>query len=315
MRGEWMESEIREQPALWSEHANRYESEIRQFVAGRSFDSVVVVARGSSDNAGLYARYLIEISVGIPVVLAAPSVLTRYGRRVRFGRTLALGISQSGAGPDVSEVLQSIREDGGATLAITNTEGSRITQAAEGTLLLGLGEERSIAATKSYSASLLAIYGLARALGGDLPSSEGRLPGAEWVEHCRLAAMDQAGYLLRSSLVFLLARGIDFCTAHEAALKLMECALLPCKAYSRADFEHGPKAIAGPGTATIVFGGDALGLEQLGSLPVVAPSFSRDLLAPLGDIVFAQWLALFAARARNLDPDRSEVLRKVTQTR
>ena len=305
MHGEHMEAEIREQPSALA--AARF-FECLGDLELRQPECVLLIARGSSDHAALYARYLIEVHLEIPAVLAAPSVWTRFGKRPRYRNALAVGISQSGAAPDVAEVLAAMREDGHQTLAITNTEGSRITQAAEHTLLLGVGEERSIAATKTYTASLLAMYELVRTLGGRL---EGPVaPDEAWVEKARSSAQEGLGPVLRCSPLFALGRGYGFATAQETALKLMECALLPCKAYSTADFEHGPKALAGPGSTSVVFGEPASGeVVQAPEAPVSAE------LKPLWDIVFGQWLALLAARARGLDPDAARNLSKVTETR
>jgi glucosamine--fructose-6-phosphate aminotransferase (isomerizing) len=315
MLGQYMEEEIRQQPALLAKGTASYGKVLREAVAGRSFDMVLMAARGSSDNAALYGRYLIEVFLGIPVAMAAPSVLTRYGRHVRYQNCLAVGISQSGAAPDVAEVLSSMREDGHATLAITNTAGSRLTTEAEHHLLLEAGEERSVAATKTYSASLLALYELARALGADLPDPSPSLPTEDWVERTLEAAQCASGPVVRCEPVFSLGRGFGFSTCHEAALKLMECALIPCKAYSSADFEHGPKALAGYGSAVVSFDGAKEGLAAQGGVILEAPQAPvPESLTPISDVVFAQWLALTTARARGLDPDKPQHIRKVTQT-
>ena len=113
---------------------------------------------------------------------------------------------------------------------------------------------------------------------------------------------------------FALARGYRFCSAHESALKLMECALLPCKAYSTADFEHGPKALAKHGTAALVFGDAPAGLADAGCVVAQAPPSGPEECSPLFDALFGQWVALLAARARGLDPDTPEGLSKVTKT-
>jgi glutamine---fructose-6-phosphate transaminase (isomerizing) len=276
---------------------------------------VLLAARGSSDNAALAARYWFEVFLGIPVVLAAPSVLTRFGAKIRYPKCLAVGISQSGAAPDVAEVLGQLRADGHTTVAITNTAGSRLTQEAEVSLLLDAGHEQSVAATKTYTASLLALYSLVRSLGGDMPSPELCLPDDDWLEttYDRAAALN--GVILRSSPVFSLGRGFGFSTACEAALKMMECALIPCKAYSYADFEHGPKALAGHGSAAISFEQPSFDLAGQGCEVLQAPEAPAPApLKPLWDVVFGQWLALLAARARALDPDDPRHIKKVTET-
>lgn len=315
MLGQWMEQEIRQQPQVLSANASRYFDELKDKLSGKSFDMALLVARGSSDNAAFYARYLIEIHLGIPVSLAAPSVLTSYGRHVRYSKCLAIGISQSGAAPDVAEVLASCREDGHTTLGITNTPESRLTQTAEHALLLETGAEKSVAATKTYSASLLALYQLVRALGGDLPDPISTLPTDSYVNNMFERATQESGVIVRSNPVFALARGYSFCTAHETALKLMECALIPCKSYSSADFEHGPKALAGHGSAVISFDGKKEALAAQGAHIIQAPTDEMpECLRPIKEIIFGQALALLAARARGLNPDDPRHIQKVTET-
>jgi glucosamine--fructose-6-phosphate aminotransferase (isomerizing) len=317
MLGQAMEAEIRQQPSILRENSSKYYAELKSALQGRSFDMVLLAARGSSDNAALYARYLFEIHLQIPVTLAAPSVLTRYGSKIKYKNCLAIGLSQSGAAPDVSEVLGSMRSDGHFTIGITNTEGSRLTQVSEFSLQLGCGLERSVAATKTYSASLLALFQTARALGADLPDPSADLPGEEWLFESELAATLGLGPILRCNTIFALARGYQFCSALETALKLMECALLPCKAYSTADFQHGPKALASHGSAAVVYGEPLPFLTTQGAASVAAPTIPSRIpehLWPLWDIPFGQFLALGAARARGLNPDDPQHITKVTET-
>lgn len=313
-----MESEIRQQPLVLAQNAPHYYDQLHTFFRERrDFDMVLLAARGSSDNAALYARYLIEIHLGIPVSLAAPSVITRYKSHMRYRRCLAIGISQSGAAPDVAEVLGYMKEQGHTTLAITNTADSRLTTVATETLLLNCDKENSVAATKTYTSTLLALYQLVRALGGDLP--EPKLPDDRWIEASYQVASEFAGPLNRCNPIFSIARGYGFSTALETALKLMECALVPCKAYSAADFEHGPKALAGHGSAAISYFGSLPGLRDQGCeiLEVESPlenSPETEPIFPIWDIVVGQWLALLVARSRGLDPDKARHLSKVTET-
>jgi glucosamine--fructose-6-phosphate aminotransferase (isomerizing) len=314
MKGQLMEREIADQPAVLSSQTGRYFEELRATFGGFRPEMALLAARGTSDNAALYARYLIEVHLGIPVSLAAPSVVTRFRARVAYPRCLAVGISQSGAAPDVAEVLAQMRRDGHATLAITNTPGSRLTEEAEFALLLGAGDEKAVAATKTYSASLLALYQLVRALGGPLPDPAGKLPDVAWLGKASEAAERALGPVLRSPVLFALGRGYGFATAQETGLKLMECALLPCKSYSTADFQHGPRALAGHGSAAVVYGEAPDGLREQGCIVLEAPACPETELAPVWDIQFGQTLALYAARARGLDPDQPQHLSKVTLT-
>lgn len=316
MPGRHMEFEIREQPETLRNGASTYFPFLAERLAGQDVDLVLLAARGSSDNAALFARYLIEVHLGIPVVLAAPSVWTRFQARPRYPRTLAIGISQSGMAPDVAAVLEAMRADGHSTLAITNVADSRLADTAQHTLLLNTGREHSVAATKTFTATLLALYETVRALGGtkSLPEPVD-LPDDSYVQECFDLVPNIAGPLVRGNPLFMLGRGYTFSTAQEAALKLMECALLPAKPYSSADFEHGPKALAGPGSAAVVFEGNADVLRHYGCDVIEPPKLTvTEELLPFWLTVFAQVTALHCSRVRGLNPDDPRFLRKVTQT-
>lgn len=292
---------------------------------GKSFEMVVLAARGSSDNAALYARYLIEIHVGIPVSLAAPSVATVFGRKLRYPKALAIGISQSGAAEDVAAVLSNMRSAGHTTLAITNTPGAVVADAAQFVLDLGVGVESAVAATKTYTASLLALYQLVRALAPEAPLPEPSLPDTAWLDACAAHAQIGAAAVVTvaehrseaqpGSCVFSLGRGYSFSSAHETALKLIECALVPCIPLSTADFQHGPRVLAGPGSVAIVYGDRPERLTDDGCTAIRPPETTRTPDVPIREAIFAQWLALQAARYRGIDPDHPAGLEKVTITR
>ncbi len=322
--GTWMEQEIRSQPDVLAPRLDRFGDQLAELLKGKRFDSVLLAARGSSDHAALYARYLIEVFVGIPAVLAAPSVWTRYGGSVKYSNCLCVGISQSGAAPDVSEVLEAMGSQGHQTLAITNNPGSQVAKSASLVLDIDVGKESAVAATKTYSASLLAVFQLARTLAAN---SGKPMPGCEFSENSFYRALSLSmqraeesaasglGPILRFSPLFVLARGFSFASAQDTALKLMECALMQAKAYSTADFAHGPRAIAGAGTAAIVFGEAPADLAAQGCAIVQAPkSELTPEMAPIDEIFFGQWCALLAARARGIDPDKAPFINKVTRT-
>lgn len=312
--GQNMEREMREQPQVLQSNAQSYLQSAEEAIRKQKPKMILLAARGSSDNAALYARYLIEIHLQIPVSLAAPSVITKYKSQIQYPDCLAIGISQSGAAPDVSEVLAYMREQGHKTIAITNTAGSRLTQTAEHTILLNAGSENSIAATKTYSASLLALVQVIRALGAEIPDPISAIPTDEWLDKTSQVAADNSGHLVRNSPIFCLGRGYNYCTALESALKLMECSLLSAKSYSTADFEHGPKALAAHGTASIIFGEVPESIKTTGTTLIQDPNPDQGIYAPLKSIIFGQWLALYSARARGLDPDQAQNLSKVTKT-
>lgn len=314
-----MLEEIREQPKLWRERAGAL-FEQAQGTAPPSL--VVFVARGSSDNACLYARYLFEVHLGVPCSLAAPSVITRFQATPRYpAGTLVIGISQSAAAPDVAEVLQAARRIGCTTLSITNAVEGPVVEAAERKILLGAGEERSVAATKTFTLSLLACYQLARALGATLPE-----PPKEWRLPDDDLARSHATAAVQAAILFTLGRGFHFGIAQEAALKLMECALLPSKPFSTADFAHGPIALVGPETAALLFGSDSedptakeihTRAEVAGCQLLQAPVQSElpEELRPIPAAAFAQLVAWHAARMRGLNPDNPRNLSKITRTR
>lgn len=315
MLGRFMASEIGEQATVLRAKAEAYLGTAKAALGGKRFDLAVLAARGSSDNAALFARYLFEIHLGIPVVLAAPSVFTRYNAEVRYPNSLVIGISQSGAAPDVAEVLSVLGARGLTTLAITNTESSRLATTAQHTMLLDVGPERSVAATKTYTASLLALYQIARAMGADLSEPKPFLPDRAWIEHCEGLARTHASALVAAQNVFVLARGYSYASAMEAAIKLMECALIPAKGFSWADFQHGPTALAIAGSGVVTFGNVGEGLEARGCTLLRSPDpAGPEELRPLREIVYGQFLALYAARLRYLDPDAPPNLHKVTET-
>jgi glucosamine--fructose-6-phosphate aminotransferase (isomerizing) len=317
MLGQAMEREIFEQPDVLARNVDEYLAQARRACWGGDLDLILLAARGSSDHAALYARYLFEVYLQIPVSLSAPSVITRYGSNVRYRRTMAIGISQSGAAPDVAEVIKKLRQDDQVTMGITNTADSPLTRVAENSLLLEAGPEKSVPATKTYTTTLLALYQTARALGAKLPDPSPYLPDQNWLFTVKKQAEQDAPAVLQSNPVFMLARGFSFTTALEAALKLMESALIPAKGYSTADFEHGPRALAGEESMAIGFGSMPQGLEAQGCVTVLAPTPSAEIpeaLLPIWHAIYAQFLALSAARLKEIDPDTPQHIRKVTRT-
>lgn len=305
MNGELMASEIREIPEAL--HRANYHISL----AG-PFKQVLLAARGSSDHAALYARYLIEARLRLPVALAAPWIVTRKGGAV-YEDCLTVGISQSGAGPDVLAVIEAMRKAGHMTVGITNDAASPLASQAEVCVPLRVGPERSVAATKTYTASLLALYELVRSLDDSLPPPSGLLPDAAWVESCCLAAQADAKILVGGDPVVALGRGYAYATARETALKLIECARIPCQAFSSADFEHGPKALVTGDTVAVAFSGERIAAGTT-LFPPLAPSDISEELLPIWHSIYAQWLAYWSARYRDLDPDSPPYLAKVTKT-
>ena len=299
---------------------------------------VLVAARGTSDNAARYAQYALGLTCRLPVALAGPSLVTLYDSPLHLRGALVIGISQSGRSPDVVETVAAARLAGTPTLAIVNDPESPLARAAEDVIPIHAGVERSVAATKTYTAQLLAVALLASSLSGSRKHSEGlgALPDAVGdALDVEPAARRAAKGLAEAGRVVVLSRGLNYPTAHEIALKLKELALLEAEALSGADFRHGPIALAGPGLPAVVVSppGTApeadlaalaeelrrrgspvlcIGPSGRGSLPV--PRLP-ELLSPIVSVIPGQLLAFHAARARGLDPDAPRGLTKVTETR
>jgi len=293
---------------------------------------VVLVARGSSDNAAIYGRYLLEPAVGRPVSLAAPSLFTLYDARVDYSGWLAIALSQSGATPEIVDVLARMRAAGARGVAITNDESSPLAEEADAVVALGAGEELAVPATKTFLAQLAAFAIVAEALGPVPWDTMEGLPDhvAAVLEGSARAAAEEVGDAVGMIAV---GRGYLFAIALEAALKLKETALLHAEGLSAADFRHGPIAIMEHGFPVLALSAegaaarDMADLEQRlrGRAPLLrlAPDPSAALpipagipeaLTPIVAVVRAQQLALEVTLARGLDPDAPPGLSKVTST-
>ncbi len=316
--------------------------EFRRFARRRRFRLVLLVARGTSDNAAVFGRYLLELNCGIPAALVAPSLYTLYHVRVDLRRVLVVGISQSGKGPDVNWVLESARRQGAYTVAITNEARSPITHAADEVFLVRAGRERSVAATKTYTGQLLLLYLLASALGEGvtLPRLSAIPDRAERALGLAPQVRELAGCYRAMRHCAVVARGLHYANAFEWALKLMETCYVVAERFSAADFLHGPIAMIDkdfpvlllnpPGKA---FGGltrlaqrlrrlraDTLMItsEQArvpaGTRVLRVPGKIAETYSPIPYIIPGQLFAALLAEAKGLDPDRPRSLHKVTQT-
>ncbi|TMG26895.1 MAG: SIS domain-containing protein [Chloroflexi bacterium] len=324
-------AEIAEQPevaarllAHGAEAANTIASRIRE-VGPRGF---LIAARGSSDHAALYAKYLFGARNQYLVALAAPSLFTHYARPPRLDGQCVIGISQSGQSPDVVAVLEEARRQGVLTLAITNDPRSKLADAADLVLALEAGPEVSVPASKTYTASLLALALISQAMSPD-PAFESALnavPGAIASALEREMSVEALVPSLTGPRAIVLGRGFNFSTAEEIALKLSETSYVLARAWSVADFEHGPIAVVEAGLpALIVDGGGHVGanleavkvrLEEKGCkvLHLVDASGLPEELTPVTLAVSGQLLAHRVAVARGFDPDSPRTIQKVTRT-
>ncbi len=343
-----MLEEIRQQPEALERTLQAELRRIEAFqtlVAARRPRLVVLAARGTSDNAALFGRYLLEITTGIPVSLAAPSVYTLYDAALDLRDTLVIGISQSGESTDTNLVLERARARGALTVGITNERGSTLARLAEWPFLVRAGREKSIAATKTYTGQLLMFYLLAWALGGairldDLRRVSGWAAAALRLEDDIRERCQRYRFMTDAVVV---GRGLNYATAFEFSLKLMETCRIIAERFSAADFLHGPIAMverslpvflfapAGPTwtsmsqtldrvatlKAELLIVTDRANAQaaQAASRPaVVIPARLEELYTPIPYIIPAQVFAAALAEEKGLDPDRPGGLTKVTRT-
>jgi glucosamine--fructose-6-phosphate aminotransferase (isomerizing) len=339
--------EIHEQPKVLRTLLDLEQPTTQKLVTAirqRQIGYVLIAARGTSDNAGRYANYLFGALNGLPVALAAPSLYTIYKRPPRLQNALVLGISQSGKSPDIVSVLADARRQGALTVAITNFADSDLAAQADYVVQLHAGEERSIAATKTYTAELMAIAMLAANLTGEpeLLAALAQTPEAvaqvlDVDEHVRTVV--QRYRYMQACVV--IGRGYNYASAYELALKLKELTYTIAEPYSSADFLHGPLALIQDGFPAIVLAPSGIMLPEMQDFievlrkrdaePVVISDDSATLhsgrvqipllasvaewISPITAIVPGQLFALHLASARDFDPDHPRGLRKVTETR
>jgi len=340
-----MLSEIAEQPAALaltiSEERNKI-AKLGQILKGRDIDLIVLVARGSSDNAALFGRYLLEITTGIPVSLSAPSVHTIYNAKLKLDHALVVGVSQSGEGEDINRVLENARQCGAYTVGITNEPSSSMTNLVDETLLTQGGRERSVAATKTFTGQMLLFYMLAAELAYDRSAIR-----YEAIPDFVSAALEQRPAILElvQRYVFMencvvVGRGLAYANAYELALKLMETCYVVAERFSSADFLHGPLAMVERHFPVILFAPPGAMLAGVKSLierlrelhaetlaitseietaglctrSIIMPRDIDEFLAPIPYIVPGQLFAALLAEAKGLNPDAPRSLSKVTRT-
>src|SRR5882672_3678732 len=273
-----MLEEIAEQPSALASTIKEERGKIArlgQFLKQRDIDLIVLVARGSSDNAALFGRYLLEITTGIPVSLSAPSVHTLYGAQLRLQNALVIGVSQSGEGEDINRVLEHARAGGAYTVGITNEPASTMVSLVDETFLMRGGRERSVAATKTFTGQMILFYMLA----AELAQRDCGLQYDLIPEFCERALEQQPAILeLVQRYVFMencvvVGRGLAYANAYELALKLMETCYVVAERFSSADFLHGPLAMVERHFPVIMF-----------APPGVMLSGVRDLMRRLGEL-------------------------------
>ncbi len=342
-----MLDEIRQQPAVL---ARILKTELpralkfRAVLEKRQPRLIVLAARGTSDNAAQFGRYLLEITTGIPVSLAAPSISTLYGAKIDYRDALVIAISQSGESTDTNFVLEQARKQGALTIGITNEAQSTLAKLAQQVFLVRAGKEKSVAATKTYSGQVLVFYLIALALGGDIRVSDlEKIP--EWTAHAltledEIERLSERFRFMEQAVV--VGRGLNYANAFEFALKMMETCYVVAERFSSADFLHGPIALVEKNFPLFLFAPSGVtwpsmlemihklcmlkaemvvvtdqsnralppGLPRVLTIPARVP----EVFTPIPYVIPAQLFAAYLARQKNLDPDQPRTLSKVTLT-
>ncbi|MGB3437990.1 MAG: SIS domain-containing protein [Actinophytocola sp.] len=337
--GARMAEEVAEQPAVFDSLVARREdvAAVARLIAERRPRFALLAARGSSDHAALYAKYLIEVLLELPSGLVSPSTTTLYGARPDFTDVLYLSVSQSGGSPDLVAATEAARAQGALTIAVTNTPSSPLSDAAELSVDIKAGDELAVAATKTYTATLLSLYLLVDAVRGG--SGEAVAGIGELAATALAAPIEDAVARFRDiDRVVTTGRGYSSATAAEAALKLAETSYLGARSYSGADLLHGPVAAIDDRTGVVAVtskghGGTAMldvveTVRERGASVLAVGSSASDVradlriavpetaeeIAPILEILPLQRLAHALSIARGGDPDNPRGLNKVTRT-
>ncbi|MFW5867417.1 MAG: SIS domain-containing protein [Armatimonadota bacterium] len=339
--------EIHEQPEAIRQTLKREGdriAEVADVLRERRPRLVVLAARGTSDNAGTYLRYVIGVVNGMVLAPAAPSLLTAYGSHMQIEDAVVIGISQSGEATDVIEVLETSREFGATTVAVTNTADSPIVEAVEFPLLTHAQTEKAVAATKTYTTALAVLHQLSVgwAERNDLRDALTQAPDVmeRVLSDVEPLIASRAERYTFMDTCTVLGRGLNYATAKEVGLKLQECCLINPEPWSTADYMHGPIAALQPGDPVIVlaprdpslksvlevarevkrrqgemivFSDDEEALE-LAKVPIRLPDMQESCWSPLVIAVAGQLFAYYVAVSKGLNPDEAGGLTKVTLT-
>ena len=342
----WLETELEEQPTALARLIDSQRDAAARIARIFERDDVryiLIASRGSSSNAARYAQYLLGRAHRVPVMFATPSLYTIYEQPPRLDGAVVIGISQSGASPDVGSVLAEARRQGRPTIAVTNNPVSPLAREADELLVLVAGEEHAVAATKTYLNSLGAVALLFAAADGDVAQAQlAEMPDAVAAQlELSLAAAPALEEYADAVGATVVARGVNYGTAFEIALKIRELSGLVVEAYSPADLMHGPIAAIRPGWPVVVVAPSGPALPSVED--VVPPLRERraqiiavsdvesvlgaartrlslvpgvpEWLSPLTAVIPGQLTALRLARLRGLDVDQPAGLAKVTLTR
>ena len=342
-----MWNEIWEQPLALERCYEKNKSVIKEIIGvinKSQISQVVIAARGTSDHAAVYGKYIIEMLTGISVSLAASSIFTIYHKNLKFQNSLVIGISQSGKAADVLEVLKCANSHGAITIGITNYADSPIAQEVKYHLCCEAGVERSVAATKTFTTQLYLLAQLAAGWADDKEFAKEILTIPERISHTFESAREIEDRVARYRFMnecFVLARGVNYAISLEAALKIQETTYVRAKAFATSDFQHGPIAMIDSDIPVIIYApeGPSLGdmveminkmrdghietiivsnnkdVREMGTCSFTIPQTSNDMVSPFFNVVIAQMFACQLALVKGLNPDSPRGLNKVTITR
>lgn len=338
--------EIHQQPDVLRQllaHEQATIQQLAQAIQQRGISHVIIAARGTSDNAARYAKYVLGAMNGLAVGLATPSLFSIYKRPISFHNALVLGISQSGQSPDIVGVLAEAKRQGALTAVFTNNIHSPLAQQGDHVINLQAGQERAVAATKTYTSSLAAIALLSATLAddADMHAALQQIPHAATQTLVMNEAIAQVApryrYMQRCVTI---GRGFNYATAFELALKLKELTYTIVEPYSSADFQHGPLALLEDGFPVIVIAPTGLvtpdihnfmqtlqtrhaeilclsddpATLSLATIPLTIPHSLPEWLSPITAIIPGQLLAMHLAHVRGYNVDKPRGIQKVTET-
>lgn len=342
-----LEKEIREQPKVLASLKEKNDSVLKaltQEIKEKGINNIYFVARGTSDHACIYGQYLFGIVLGVPCTLGTPSIVTQYGSEIKFNNTLVIGVSQSGRAEDVNAILESANRQGATTVAITNYESSLLASTAKYHLFCNAGDEKSIAATKTFTSQMyiLALLCAEWSQNKELIDALNNVPAfvEDALDYLPCKIEEVVKGLLNYNEAVVLGRGLSYAIALEGALKILETNKMKVKGYPISDFYHGPVAQLHDNDLAIVLAQSGVmendsvkmieKLKTVGANTVVI-SNKEDLLNGVTGIsikntnseytvpfIFAiavQLIALKLVLAKGIDPDKSNVIAKITVTK
>ena len=339
--GAIMASEIAETPKVFTAILNNIQAfdSVKNVLLEEKIQSVLILARGTSDNAAHYLKYLIETQIGLPVGLTSPSSVTVYNAELKYANTLIVAISQSGQSPDLVKFATAARQANAYVIAMTNDDKSPLATIAHNHFSLLAGPELAVAATKSYNAQLLISYLLVASWTGKKVNGEQLISEATRIAGTADLVSKAVATASRDKEVVILGRGFAYPNAREAALKIQETCKISVQGLSTADYLHGPISALTPDTQVFIVAPSHMPASSIteattkmrktssrifwignGGTPqgddiVLAGSHCDDeITSTLVDAMVLQRFALEFAVASGYDPDAPEGLSKVTLT-